>query len=136
MGDRKIGCSSPKSFRLCRATTCSLFAAPFLLLRSLTENCEVRTYAMNQFYTHEKESSLREKLVEIVAQWEFIEISVFGQRLEVPPIPDLSFLVSYREKLFTWITEQRMRKTEVLLDRLQLGGQCCGSCPVYRLNKK
>lgn len=77
-----------------------------------------------KFYTHEKESSLREKLSEIIAQWEFIEISAFDQRLEVPPIPDLSFLVSHREQLFTWITEQRMRKTEALLDRLQLGGQC------------
>lgn len=82
------------------------------------------SYFGRKFYTHEKESSLKEKLSEIIAQWEFIAITMLGQRVEVPPLPDLEFLVSYREKLFDWITEQRVRKTEAIIDRLQLGGQC------------
>ncbi len=90
----------------------------------LDEKLTRGSYFGAKFYTHEKQSSLREKLCEIVAQWEFIEISVLGQRVEVPSVPDLEFLVSYREKLFDWITEQRMRKTEAIMDRLQLGGQC------------
>jgi len=82
------------------------------------------SYFGAKFYPHEKESSLTEKLSEIVAQWEFVEISVFGQKMEVPAIPDLGFLVLHREQLFNWISEQRMRKTEAIMDRLQLGGQC------------
>ncbi len=90
----------------------------------LDEKLTRGSYFGAKFYPHEKESSLREKLSEIIAQWEFISISVVGNRVEVPPVPNLEFLVSYREKLFNWIAEQRMRKTEAIIDRLQLGGQC------------
>jgi len=82
------------------------------------------SYFGAKFYPHEKESSVSEKLSEIITQWEFIAITVLGQRIEVPPLPDLSFLVSHQEQLFNWISEQRMRKTEAIMDRLQLGGQC------------
>jgi len=90
----------------------------------LDEKLTRGSYFGAKFYPHEKESSLTEKLSEIVAQWEFVEIPVFGQKMEVPAIPDLGFLVLHREQLFNWISEQRMRKTEAIMDRLQLGGQC------------
>ncbi len=75
-------------------------------------------YIGRRFYTDEKESSLTEKLSEIVAQWEFIEISVLGQRIDVPSDPDLTFLVAHREALFGWITEMRQRRTNSAIDQL------------------
>lgn len=90
----------------------------------LDEKLTRGSYFGAKFFPHEKESSLTEKLSEIITQWEFIAISVLGQRVEVPLVPDLDFLVSYREQLFSWISEQRVRKTEAIMDRLLLGGQC------------
>ena len=78
-----------------------------------------------KFFPHEKENSLTEKLSEIISQWDFIDISVFGQRIEVPQIPDLTFLVAHRDALFGWITEMRQRRSDSAIDQLlSIGVQC------------
>jgi len=90
----------------------------------LDEKLTRGSYFGAKFYPHEKESSLREKLSEIVAQWEFIEISFMGQRIAAPPVPDLVFLVDHRESLFGWISEMRQRRTDSAIDRvLKMGMQ-------------
>jgi len=84
----------------------------------LDEKLTRGSYFGAKFYAHEKESSLREKRSEIVAQWEFVDISVLGQKMEVPATPDLSFLVTHRESLFGWVSEMRQRRTDSAIDRV------------------
>lgn len=84
----------------------------------LDEKLTRGSYFGAKFYPHEKESSVSEKLSEIIAQWEFIAITVLGQRIEVPPLPDLSFLVTHREALFGWVSEMRQRRTDSAIDRV------------------
>ena len=90
----------------------------------LDEKLTRGSYFGAKFFPHEKESSLTEKLSEIIAQWEFIAISVLGQRVAAPPLPDLSFLVTHREPLFGWVSEMRQRRTDSAIDRvLKMGMQ-------------
>jgi hypothetical protein len=84
----------------------------------LDEKLTRGSYFGAKFFPHEKESSLTEKLSEIIAQWEFIAISVLGQRVAAPPLPDLSFLVTHREALFGWVSEMRQRRTDSAIDRV------------------
>jgi len=82
-------------------------------------------YHGRTFFCDENISNINEKLSQIVSQWEFIEISYLGKRIEVPSVPDLSFLVSHREALFGWVSELRQRQTDASIDRLLgMGMQC------------
>jgi hypothetical protein len=90
----------------------------------LSQRLSKKRYIGNRAFFEEKPHHFKDKINQIVAEWESLRTSGLGKRIGVPPVPDLEFLVSYREQLFTWITEQRMRTTEAVLERLQLGGQC------------
>src|SRR5208283_5099752 len=70
------------------------------------------SYHGRTFFCDENISNIKEKLSQIISQWEFIEISYLGKRIEVPSVPDLSFLVSHRESIFTWVSEMRQRQTD------------------------
>jgi hypothetical protein len=82
-------------------------------------------YHGRTFFCDENINNIKEKLSQIVSQWEFIEISYLGKRIEVPPVPDLSFLVSHREALFGWVSELRQRQTDASIDRLLVMGMQC-----------
>ena len=90
----------------------------------LSQRLSKKSYIGNRAFFEEKPHHFKDKINQIVSEWESLRTSGLGKRIGVPPVPDLAFLVSYREQLFDWITEQRMRKTEAIIDRLQLGGQC------------
>ncbi len=83
-------------------------------------------YHGRKFLCDENISNINEKLNMIISQWEFIQISpTFGEKIEVPSLPDLSFLVSYREAIFTWVSEMRQRQTDASIERLLgIGMQC------------
>jgi hypothetical protein len=61
----------------------------------------------NRKFFDEKPYVIKEKLAQIISQWDFIEIYYLGERIEVPPLPDLEFLITNRESIFSWIGERR-----------------------------
>jgi len=84
-------------------------------------------YLGNKRFHDEKPSTIKEKLNQIVSEWEFMEISSpFGEKIEVPESPDLEFLITYREQIFSWIREVRQRATDALIaqwDRVEQSTQ-------------
>jgi hypothetical protein len=90
----------------------------------LSQRLSKKSYIGNRAFFEEKPHHFKDKINQIVSEWESLRTSGLGKRIGVPPVPDLDFLVSHREQVFNWITEQRVRKTESIIDRLQLGGQC------------
>ncbi len=75
-------------------------------------------YLGARFFYDENSSNLKDKLNQIVSQWEFIRIpTAFGQPIEVPPLPDLYFLITNIELIFRWISEQRQCGLEGILEQ-------------------
>src|SRR5208283_1022410 len=65
-------------------------------------------YHGRTFFCDENINNIREKLHQIVSQWDFIRIpTAFGPPIDVPPLPDLIFLITNLELIFRWISEQR-----------------------------
>ena len=70
----------------------------------------------NKRFHDDKPSTIKEKLAQIISEWEFMEISSpFGEKIQVPESPNLEFLITYREAIFAWIREVRQRATDALL---------------------
>ena len=72
----------------------------------ISKRLSKKSYLGNKVFYDEKQHHFEENINKIVSQWEFIEISYLGERIEVPPVPDLEFLVTYREAIFTWIADR------------------------------
>ena len=90
----------------------------------LTKRLSQGRYLGNKFFKDENTNNIKEKLNQIVSQWQFIQISAsFGEKIEVPPTPDLNFLITYREQIFSWVTEVRQRSVDAVLAQLDAMGQ-------------
>jgi len=90
----------------------------------LTKRLSRGRYLGNKFFKDENIHNIKEKLNQIVSQWQFIRISsAFGEKIEVPPIPDLNFLITYREQIFSWLSEVRQRSMDAVLAQLDAMGQ-------------
>jgi len=90
----------------------------------LTKRLSQGRYLGNKFFKDENSHNIKEKLNQIVSQWEFIRISsAFGEKIEVPPTPDLNFLITYREQVFSWVSEVRQRSVDAVLAQLDAMGQ-------------
>ncbi|MFC1833249.1 hypothetical protein ACFL2Q_00775 [Thermodesulfobacteriota bacterium] len=76
-------------------------------------------YLGNKYAHYESIYGLKEKLHEIIAGWESIDVVILGERVEMPPSPDLVHLVTYRESLFSWADRQRSKQIESIMDRLE-----------------
>ncbi len=75
-------------------------------------------YHGRTFLCDENINNINEKLNQIVSQWEFIRIpTAFCQSIDVPPLPDLSFLITNIELIFRWISEQRQSGLEGILEQ-------------------
>jgi len=84
----------------------------------ITKRLSKGNYLGNKFCHDENISNINEKLGQIISQWEFIRIpTAFGQLIEVPPLPDLSFLITNIELIFRWISEQRQCGLEGILEQ-------------------
>jgi hypothetical protein len=75
----------------------------------LDQRLSKRSYLGNKVFYDETIPRIKEKLSQIVTQWEFIKISYLGERVQIPDVPDMAFLVTYREQIFAWVSEQRQR---------------------------
>jgi hypothetical protein len=75
----------------------------------LDQRLSKKSYLGNKVFYDETIPRIKEKINEIVSQWEFIKISYLGERVQIPDVPDLEFLVTYREQIFAWVSEQRQR---------------------------
>jgi hypothetical protein len=86
----------------------------------LEERLRRGRYHGRTFFYDENISNIKDKLNQIVSKWEFMRIPTpFGQPIEVPPVPDLTFLITNREMLFRWACEQRQNNLEE--DLIQFG---------------
>jgi len=84
----------------------------------ITKRLSKGNYLGNKFFHDENISNINEKLGQIISQWEFIRIpTAFGQLIEVPALPDLSFLITNIELIFRWISEQRQCGLEGILEQ-------------------
>ncbi len=84
----------------------------------ITKRLNKGHYLGARFFYDESTSNLKDKLNQIVSQWEFIRIPTsFGQPIEVPPVPDLIFLITNIELIFRWISEQRQCGLEGILEQ-------------------
>ncbi len=82
----------------------------------LEERLRRGRYHGRTFLCDENISNIKEKLSQIVSQWEFIRIpSAFGQSIDVPPLPNLTFLITNLELVFRWVSEQRQNRLEEIL---------------------
>lgn len=88
----------------------------------LTKKLSKKSYIGNRAFFEENIHRITDKIKQIISEWDSLRISGLGKRIGVPPVPDLEFLITNREGVFEWITEQRSRKTEAILEQLQLGG--------------
>ena len=73
----------------------------------LSQKLSKKSYLGNRCFYDEKPHNIKEKINEIVSEWESLRISSLGKRIGVPPVPDLAFLIGNREAIFTWVSEQR-----------------------------
>ena len=89
----------------------------------ITDRLSKRSFLGNRCVYDEKPNSIAEKIDQIVSQWESIEISYLGDRVQIPSVPDLEFLVIYRENIFGWVNERRQRTLNAVLRRLEIGEQ-------------
>src|SRR5208283_1725108 len=84
----------------------------------ITKRLSKGHYLGARFFYDENSSNLKDKLNQIVSQWEFIRLpATFGQPIEVPPSPDLTFLITNCELIFRWISEQRQCGLEGILEQ-------------------
>jgi hypothetical protein len=80
-------------------------------------------YHGRHFFHDEKIDNIKEKLNLIVSEWEFIRIvTPFDQPIDVPPVPDLTFLIANREMIFRWMEEQMQSRLEKVLAELEQPG--------------
>jgi hypothetical protein len=68
---------------------------------------------------HETISTFKDKLREIVTNWNRIDIRVLGDRVELPPQPDLSYFVSHRKAVWDWVNGFRTEQTLGVLGQLE-----------------
>ena len=73
----------------------------------ITQRLRKKSFLGNKFFYDEKPNNIQAKVNQIVSEWDFIEISYLGERVQIPAVPDLKFLVTYREQIFSWVSEQR-----------------------------
>ena len=85
----------------------------------LSKRLSKKSYLGNKVFYDETIPRIKDKISRIVTDWDFIEISYLGERLQVPPVPDLEFLVTNRESVFEWVREQRQRSLESILAQLE-----------------
>ena len=86
-----------------------------------------KSYFGNRCFYEEKPYNIQEKVSQIVSQWEFIEISYLGERVSIPSSPDLNFLITYREQIFSWVSEVRQRSMDAVLAQLDKMGQAASA---------
>lgn len=85
----------------------------------LDKRLSKRSYLGNKVFYDETVPRIKEKLSQIISQWEFIDFSYLGERLQIPAIPDLAFLVTYREAIFTWVSEHRRHSLNRILAQFE-----------------
>ena len=73
----------------------------------ITQRLSKKSFLGNKCFYDEKPNNIKAKINQIVSEWDFIEISYLGERVQIPAVPDLAFLVTYREQIFAWVSEQR-----------------------------
>ncbi|MGO9570484.1 MAG: hypothetical protein ACLP5H_23380 [Desulfomonilaceae bacterium] len=78
----------------------------------LSQRLSKKRYIGNRAFFEEKPHHFKEKIHEIVSEWESLRTSGLGKRIGVPPFPDLEFLIINREAIFTWVSEQRRRSMD------------------------
>ncbi len=82
----------------------------------ITKRLNKGHYLGARFFYDENTSNLKEKLNQIVSQWELIRLPIdFGQPIDVPPLPDLIFLITNLELVFRWVSEKRQNRLEEIL---------------------
>lgn len=85
----------------------------------ITNRLSKKSFLGNKCFYDEKPDNINTKINQIVSQWEFIKISYLGERVPVPALPDLAFLVTYREQIFAWVSEQRQRSLDKIFARFE-----------------
>ncbi len=84
----------------------------------ITKRLSKGNYLGNKFFYDESTNNLKEKLHQIVSQWELIRLPTsFGQPIDIPPLPDLTFLITNLELIFSWASEQRQCGLEGILEQ-------------------
>ena len=82
----------------------------------ITKRLNKGHYLGARFFYDENTSNLKEKLNQIISQWEFIRIpTAFGEKIEIPALPDLGFLITNIELMFRWVSEQSQNRLEEVL---------------------
>jgi hypothetical protein len=85
----------------------------------LDQRLSKRSYLGNRCFYDETVPRTKDKIYQIVTQWEFMKISYLGKGLPIPAVPDLVFLVTYREQIFAWVSEQRQRSLDKIFARFE-----------------
>jgi len=85
----------------------------------LDQRLSKRSYLGNKVFYDETVPRTKDKINQIVSQWESMKISFLGKQLEVPPVPDLVFLIGNREAMFTWVSEQRRHSLNRILAQFE-----------------
>ena len=89
----------------------------------ISKRLSKKSYLGNKIFYDEKQHHFEENINKIVSQWEFIEISYLGERIEVPSVLDLEFLVTYREAIFSWVAEQRTDSLNRIMAQFEMQEQ-------------
>ena len=85
----------------------------------LDQRLSKRSYLGNKVFYDETVPRTKEKINQIVSEWESMKISYLGKRIEVPSVPDLEFLIANREAIFTWVSEQRRHSQNRILAQFE-----------------
>ncbi len=85
----------------------------------LTRRLSKKSYLGNRCFYDEKPHHFTEKIKQIVCEWESLRISSLGRRMGTPADPDLDFLVTNREAIFDWISEQRRQSVNRILEQFE-----------------
>ena len=89
----------------------------------LSNRLSKKTFIGNRCFYAEKPNHIKEKIQEIVSEWESLRKSGLGKRIGVPPVPDLAFLVTNREAIFNWVTELRRRSLDAVFAQFETNEQ-------------
>jgi hypothetical protein len=85
----------------------------------LSQRLSKKSYIGNRAFFEEKPHHFKDKINQIVSEWESLRTSGLGKRIGVPPVPGIAFLVEHREAIFGWINEKRQRSLESILAELE-----------------
>jgi hypothetical protein len=89
----------------------------------LFQRLSKKRFLGNKRFNDENINNIKEKLNQIVSEWDYLKKSPLGRRIGVPSLPDLEFLITNREAIFNWVSERRQQSLDSVFAQFETNEQ-------------